>query len=120
MGTEQLFPIGLVGKRRDKKEDAWDEIRVVGGGDSLIVTSNTEFTGSEPISVQQAREDYEWEEHDSADAVARGIVTLDPGPTPEEVFARQTRADREAGVEPVGRRGRKRSDDPAPTRQGGE
>ncbi len=120
MGTEQIFPIGLVGKRRDSQDDAWDEIRVVGGGESLIVTSNTEFTGSEPISVQQAREDYEWEEHDSEDAVARGIVTLDPGPTPEEVFARKTRQDKADGVEPTARPGRRKSQGPAPERQGGE
>lgn len=120
MGTEQLFPIGLVGKRRDPQEDAWDEIRVVGGGESLIVTSNIEFTGSEPLGVQQAREDYEWEDHDSEDAVARGIVTLDPGPTPEEVFARKARDDRAAGVEPTGRRGIRASDAREPERQGGE
>lgn len=121
MGTEQIFPIGTVLTRRKTEGDAWDEIRVVGGGDHLIVTSNTEFTESREMNVMDVREDYEGDIPETAGDEEYSVTIVNPGLSPEQIFAKQAREAKARGEEPPKtREGRKRTDPPAPTRKGGE
>jgi hypothetical protein len=121
MGLDQLYPIGTVLTRRVLQDDAWDEIRVVGAGSELVVTSNKEFTESKTLNVQEAREDYDGDvEHEASEEEEGKVILVRPGATPEQVFAAEARAAAARGEVPKGRQGRKRSDPPAPLRDGGE
>lgn len=122
MGTETIFPIGTVLNRRKPKNDVWDEIKVVGGGDHLVVTSNKEFSESKTMDVMTAREEYDGDIPENEGSGEEYSVTIvNPGLSPEQIFAKQAREAAARGeTPPKAREGRKRSDPPAPTREGGE
>jgi hypothetical protein len=117
MGSEQFYPAQTRLTRRNKKNDADDELIVVGGGDQLIVTSAIEFGPNRPLDIVTAREDYDAELPEGAEvgAVERATTAL----TPEQQFAKAAR-DNPPAEAPKGRQGRKRSDGPTETREGGE
>jgi hypothetical protein len=121
MGAEQIFPIGTILRRRTPQDDAWDEVRVTGTGVDLVVTSNKEFTPTRILDVVEARQDYNADFGDNNETAEENqVILVRPGLTPEQVFAKEAQAREAAGIKPEGRQGRKRSDPPAPVREGGE
>lgn len=97
MGTETHYPIGTVLTRRDPQDDALDEIRVVGGGKKLVITSNTEFGESFEMDSAVARRDYESDLPGELYTAGRPTY-VEPGLSPEQAFAEMER--NAAPVEP--------------------
>lgn len=58
MGTEAIFPVGTVLTRKAQQDDEHDQLRVVGAGKELIVTSNIGFTTNYTLDITVAREQY--------------------------------------------------------------
>lgn len=117
MGSEQYYPAGTKLTKIKKAGDANDVLVVVGGGDQLIVTSDVEFGQNFSLDISVAREDYDADLPEGAEVgrAERATTVL----TPEQAFAKTAR-DNATDEPPKGRQGRKRSDAPAETRQGGE
>jgi len=90
MGTESHFPIGTVFKRRKPLDDSLDELRVVGGGNKLVVTSNLEFGQSFELTGSEVNEEYDVDVPPGAELLAP-TVNYNTEPSPEEVFAKQAR-----------------------------
>lgn len=85
MGTEQSYPIGTVLTRKKPEGDALDEVRVVGGGKTLVVTPNKEFGTSVQLDANRARVEYTSDIGD--DVLLAQPTYIDPGPSPEQFFA---------------------------------
>ena len=91
MGTETHFPIGTILTRRDPQNDSRDELRVVGGGKKLVVTSNTEFGESFEMDSAVVRREYD-SDVESNELYASRPQYIEAGPSPEQVFADMARA----------------------------
>lgn len=85
MGTEQSYPIGTVLTRKKPEGDSLDEVRVVGGGKTLVVTPNQEFGTSVQLDANRARQEYNSDIGD--DVRAAQPTYIDPGPSPEQFFS---------------------------------
>lgn len=85
MGTQVSYPIGTILTRRNPKGDDLDTLRVVGGGKTLVVTPAEGFGANFDLNAAQARAEYETDVPDSVLLSQPSYV--DPGPTPEQVFA---------------------------------
>jgi len=95
MGIESIFPVGTILKRITPKGDDLDEVRVVGGGRDLVVTSNSGFSGNVPLNAAVVRAEYGADFPDEVYLQRPSYV--DPGPTPEQVFAAQDRNEGRVG-----------------------
>lgn len=85
------YPPGTVLKRREPKGDALDEIKVVGGGkDSMSVASNSEFGQVFPLDAATARKEYTAED-EAGEQFLSVPGYIQPGQTPEEIFAQEQR-----------------------------
>ena len=100
------YPVGTVFKRRVPKNDSLDEVRVVGGGNALIVTSNTEF--GPPMQIPLADLFAEFVDQTGADL--QEPETDGRRMSPTEVFEKETRDQKQrealAGDPPTKGRGR--------------
>lgn len=102
------YPVGTIFKRRVPKNDSLDEIRVVGGGNALIVTSNTEFGPRLPIPLKELFEEFVDENGDELQEPETATRRM----SPTEFFEKQTRdqLQREAlAGEPPARTGGRRA-----------
>ncbi len=106
MGTEMLYPIGTVLTRKDPKGDFMDEVHVIAGGSKLVVESRKEFTGAHELDVSVARNEYDAEIPESVRIERPSVV--DPGLSPEQVFAGEARTERKAD-EAAGKQPKQRS-----------
>lgn len=84
MGTETSYPIGTILTRRNPVGDENDELRVVGGGKELVVTSTKTFGDNFQITGAVARAEYTTDVPDSV--LLSQPTYVDPGPSPEQVF----------------------------------
>jgi hypothetical protein len=97
------YPPGTVFKRRKPLNDSLDEIRVVGGGKTLVVTSNLQFEGQQVMDFAVLRTEY----LDGEGAEIPEPVMDDNAKskmTPEEVFAAEAAA---AAIEVVPKGGKR-------------
>lgn len=88
-----IYPIGTVLTRKDPQGDFMDEVHVVGGGQQLIVESRKEFSGVHELDMKLARTEYDADIPESVRLERPQVV--DPGLTPEQVFAQTEREGRE-------------------------
>lgn len=97
MGTETHYPIGTILKRRKLEDNVLDELRVVGGGNQLVVTSNLAFESSFELDGHIALSEYE-------EVVPEGGTPFNPRAivgrklSPEEIFSEHARTHPEEAV----------------------
>ena len=98
MGTEAIYPPQTILTRKDPQGDKDDKLVVTGAGSKIIVESLIEFGGPFELDIRAARSEYD---HDIPEGVKLQQPSFhDFGPSPEQVFERQEREDRKAGVVP--------------------
>lgn len=80
------WPTGTVLTRFVKQDDPYDKVLVVGGGNEVVIQPYEEFGESKSISASDVRAQYDIDVPEGGDLPRP--TYLDPGPTPEQVFAK--------------------------------
>lgn len=84
MGTQSVFPIGTKLTRRELKNNAYDELVVVGGGNKVSVQP-TSFGETIELTGTEINSDYDVEFPEGS--YLNAPTYSKQGPSPEEVFA---------------------------------
>lgn len=80
------WPTGTVLTRFVKQDDPYDKVLVVGGGNEVVIQPYEEFGESRSISAADVRSQYDIDVPEGGDLPRPTYI--DPGPTPEQVFAK--------------------------------
>ncbi len=90
MGTEVSYPLGTILTRITPQGDGMDTLKVIGAGKSIIVTQVETFGEAFELTPEIARREYQSDGR-SGDVNINAPTFLDPGPSPEQVFAEMAR-----------------------------
>lgn len=90
MGIEIVYPVGTVLTRNEKQGDSADVVRVVGGGDKIVVTPHEEYGNNFELDVRVAREQYAADLPEGTE-LQRVPPVGNQGLSPEQVFAKEAR-----------------------------